>query len=204
MQRAEQLLKSAETEKRDLTTPEEGEWNRLHRTSRNLDERMSEIVNYREREAYLEPRRQRLGNAIRTDASTRRGDFRPNGQHRAGEWLANEIRALTGAGTTGGGAFTPSDNKSEFFDLLAAQSVFLKSGARQIRTERDSVVVPHLLTDTAANWTSEAAPIPQKATLQHGRGNRGSSPSTCAPGGSFRSTYPPGGSFRSTYAPEPR
>jgi hypothetical protein len=59
-------------------------------------------------------------------------------KHRAGHWLANQpamtegrdrlraqwglTRALVGSGTTGGGAFTPADNKQFFWDFLAAQS----------------------------------------------------------------------------------
>lgn len=80
-------------------------------------------------------------------------------EHRAGQWLANELRALVGSGTTGGGAYTPSDQAKIFFDLLAAQSVGLKSGLRTIVTDKDSLVVPRVTGDVGASWTAEAATI---------------------------------------------
>jgi HK97 family phage major capsid protein len=80
------------------------------------------------------------------------------GEHRAGRWLASELRALTGGSGTGA-AFTPSEFASYFFDLLAAQSVGLRSGFRVVQTDRDSLVVPRNLADQSAAWVAEAGTI---------------------------------------------
>jgi HK97 family phage major capsid protein len=90
-----------------------------------------------------------------------RPDFNEGGSRhtRAGDWLAREVRALVGSGVTGGGAFTPADAPSTFFDLLAAKSVALRSGIRRIMTDRDTVIVPRLSADAATGWVSEAATI---------------------------------------------
>ena len=67
--------------------------------------------------------------------------------------------ALVGSGATGGGAFTPAEAASYFFDLLPAASVALQFGIRQIRTERDSVQVPHVSADPSSSWVAEGAQI---------------------------------------------
>lgn len=81
------------------------------------------------------------------------------GEHKAGEWLAAELKALTGGGVTGGGAFTPTDYQTAFFDLLAANSVALESGLSVITTDRGEVIIPRLTADPAASWTAEGAAI---------------------------------------------
>jgi hypothetical protein len=103
----------------------------------------------------------------------RRGD--DSTKHRAGLWLANQpamiegrdriraqwglTRALSGSGTTNGGALTPSDQKTFIFDFLAAQSVFLRSGVVTMQTDRDSVIIPHATADAASGWVAEAGTI---------------------------------------------
>lgn len=82
-----------------------------------------------------------------------------------GDWLAHGIKAWVGSGTTGGGAFTPTEYARSFFDHLSAQSVGLASGFNVIRTTAHELKVPRLLTDSAASWTSEGATItPSDAT----------------------------------------
>jgi len=71
----------------------------------------------------------------------------------------DESRALVGSGSTGGGAFTPADMPSAFFDRLAARSVALKSGIVVVRTDRDSVTWPRLTGDVTADWVAEAGTI---------------------------------------------
>jgi HK97 family phage major capsid protein len=79
-------------------------------------------------------------------------------EKRAGTLFGIELRALAeGAGA--GAIIAPDQWGPGFFDLLAAQSVALRSGIRVIRTERDVVHVPHVVADPAANWTAEAATI---------------------------------------------
>lgn len=122
-----------------------------------LEQRLAEEASEFDRdEARLAAERALKGNIMYGDKG--HGD---DGEHRAGQWLANELRALVGSGVTGGGAVTPPDNSREFFDLLAAASVGLRAGFRQIRTERDSLVIPRLTADVGASWTAEAAAITQ-------------------------------------------
>ena len=68
---------------------------------------------------------------------------------KAGEWLASGIKAWAGSGTTNGGAFTPADVKSFFWDRLAAESVGLRSGFTVMTTAGDSVILPRVTADAA-------------------------------------------------------
>lgn len=79
-------------------------------------------------------------------------------EYRAGNWLASELRALTGA-TGLGAAMTPADQSAAVFDLLAPSSVLLASGVQIIRTERDTVAFPHLLTDASSGFVAPGATI---------------------------------------------
>lgn len=82
------------------------------------------------------------------------------GDVRAGTWLHGQILAAVSGGSGAGQAFTPPEySAGYFFDLLAAQSVALRSGIQVLRTENDSLVVPRLLSDQVAYWTSEGSPI---------------------------------------------
>jgi HK97 family phage major capsid protein len=76
----------------------------------------------------------------------------------SGEWLAAELRAITG-GSGAGAAFTPSANADFYFDRLRAESVFLKSGVQVIKTDRDSLNIPRLLTGAVADFVAEASAI---------------------------------------------
>jgi HK97 family phage major capsid protein len=77
---------------------------------------------------------------------------------KSGRLFGLELRAL--AESSGPGAIIAPDAWGPgFFDLLAAQSVALRSGIRVIRTDRDVVHVPHIVADPAAAWTAEGAPI---------------------------------------------
>lgn len=58
-----------------------------------------------------------------------------------------------------GQALTPTEAGKFYLDALVAESVFLRSGVRVIRTDKDSLSIPRLLTDGAANWTAEGATI---------------------------------------------
>jgi HK97 family phage major capsid protein len=80
-------------------------------------------------------------------------------QYRGGQALASELRALSGSGSTNGGAFTPAEFANFFFDKLAATSVGLRSGFSVIRTNRDSLVVPRWTADTTAAWVTEGSAI---------------------------------------------
>jgi HK97 family phage major capsid protein len=82
----------------------------------------------------------------------------PGGDLRAGLWLHGSLAAVSG-GSGAGDALTPPEYAGYFFDLLAAQSVALRSGIRILRTENDSLVVPRLLADQTAYWVSEGSPI---------------------------------------------
>lgn len=79
-------------------------------------------------------------------------------ENRAGDWLAQEIRTVTGA-SGAGAAFTPTQNASTFFDLLAPKSVFLASGVNLLTTDHDSLAIPRLLTDPTSAFVAEGDPI---------------------------------------------
>ena len=75
-----------------------------------------------------------------------------------GKLFGLELRAL--AESSGVGAVIAPDQWGPgFYDLLAAQSVLLKSGVRVIRTDRDAVHVPHILADPTAAFVAEAGTI---------------------------------------------
>jgi HK97 family phage major capsid protein len=82
----------------------------------------------------------------------------PAPDYRAGEWLASELRVLSG-GSGLGAAITPSQPATFALDHLAAQSVGLKSGFTVLSTDRDSLLIPHTLSDSTSSWTAEGAPI---------------------------------------------
>jgi HK97 family phage major capsid protein len=82
----------------------------------------------------------------------------PTSEYRAGNWLANELRAITGSAGLGA-AVTPPDLYDAVLDLLAPTSVLLASGVQTIRTDRDSVAFPHLLTDAASAFVAAGATI---------------------------------------------
>ena len=100
---------------------------------------------------------------LAVEKRTEQRSFVPESQHssgipKKGGLFGLELRAL--AESSGVGAVLAPDQWGPgFFDLLAAQSVALRSGIRVIRTDRDVVHVPHILADPAAAWTAEAAPI---------------------------------------------
>src|SRR5262245_14189417 len=75
-----------------------------------------------------------------------------------GRLFGIELRALAG-GSGAGAVISPDQWGPGFYDLLAAQSVALKSGVRVIRTERDAVHIPHITSDPAATFVAEAGTI---------------------------------------------
>src|SRR5581483_5869435 len=79
-------------------------------------------------------------------------------EYPAGSWLHTGLQAALG-GSGVGAVFTPPEFYRQAIDLLAPQSVALASGIRVIRTERDQLVIPHLLADQAAAWVNEGATI---------------------------------------------
>jgi HK97 family phage major capsid protein len=66
--------------------------------------------------------------------------------------------AVTGVSGLGA-AFTPQEAGKFYLDALVAQSIFLQSGVRVVRTDKESLSIPRLLADAAANWTNEGAAI---------------------------------------------
>jgi HK97 family phage major capsid protein len=65
---------------------------------------------------------------------------------------------LVGTGTPGSNV-APSENANAFFDLLAAKSVLLAAGAKQIRTDHHSLAVPRLTSDVVSAWVAEGDDI---------------------------------------------
>ncbi|MGZ7042942.1 MAG: phage major capsid protein, partial [Thermoanaerobaculia bacterium] len=67
-----------------------------------------------------------------------------------------EERVLVGL-TGSGDSFTDAGYAPRVLDFLAANSVVLKSGVTLIRTDKESVILPHLTSDvTAANYAQNA------------------------------------------------
>jgi HK97 family phage major capsid protein len=62
--------------------------------------------------------------------------------------------------SSGSGSFVaPPEHANYIFDRLAATSVGLRSGFSVISTDAQSLEVPRVLDDVAANWVGEAQPI---------------------------------------------
>lgn len=141
----------AAAENRALTTAEQNEHERLLADLDALDARIAQL-------AAEHSRADRAEQALASLRGTPTGN-RPGSE--SGQWLAAQLRALVGSGTTGGGAATPPDTPNMFFDRLAAASVGLRSGFRVLMTERDQVIVPRLTGDVGAAWTDEATAITQ-------------------------------------------
>ncbi|SBT51976.1 phage major capsid protein, HK97 family [Micromonospora auratinigra] len=78
---------------------------------------------------------------------------------RAGDLLAAEVRALTGASGMGA-VFTPAENAAFAIDFLRKRSVIFRSGVNVIRTTGDSIVIPHMTSDGTAGAIAESASIP--------------------------------------------
>jgi HK97 family phage major capsid protein len=76
-----------------------------------------------------------------------------------GDWLATELRAIN-TGTNPGAAFSPEENSKTVLDRLVAQSVFLASGVRVIRTKAESLVIPHMTGSAASAFVAEGDVIP--------------------------------------------
>jgi HK97 family phage major capsid protein len=73
-------------------------------------------------------------------------------------YLAGELRDLATSGALTG-ALVPSDYQLYLWDRLAAQAVALKTNPTVIKTERHSILLPHLLTDASAAWVAENGAI---------------------------------------------
>lgn len=139
---ADAILTRATTESRDLTADELRDHGRLTDEIRQVDDRLDDA-----RDAEI---RELRAAGVNSAAPA---------ENRGGLALAAELRALSGSGTTNGGAFTPTDFGSYFFDRLSAQAVALRSGITVVRTDRDSLTVPRLTADASSAWTSEAGTI---------------------------------------------
>jgi HK97 family phage major capsid protein len=75
-----------------------------------------------------------------------------------GHWLATELRAVS-TGADPGAAFSPTENSRTVLDFMAAQSVLMRSGVRVIRTNKESLTIPHLTSDAASAWVAEGGTI---------------------------------------------
>ena len=150
---AEALLSAVEARGTDFTKAEKAEWDALNTEMDVKDERIKELNETTARNADYDAQRAPLEDVVRPRY---RGDS-DSTAHRAGQWLASELRDLTGSGVSGGGSFTPSESKKFFFDILFAKSVGFRSGFRVISTARDSVIVPRLTADAASGWYAEGA-----------------------------------------------
>lgn len=139
---ADEIITRAQTESRDLTADESATYTERVAEAREVDDRIEDLLADQVRE-------------LRAASTRDSGEV----EYRGGHALANEIRGLTGSGTTNGGAFTPTEFASYFFDKLTATSVGLRSGFRVIRTNRDTLTVPHWTADTTVAWTAEAGTI---------------------------------------------
>lgn len=138
--RMKALHAKSERENRNFTSAEDAQFNTDHARIKQLD-------------LQIESREQAQKQEILSAAADTGGERYP-----AGEWLAQELRALTGdAGS--GASFTPYDAPDRFFDLLAAESVALRSGLSVIRTDRDELRVPRMTGDVGAAFYAQAATI---------------------------------------------
>ncbi len=145
------MVDTAEGESRSFNAVEAAQFTTIESELASLDDNIHTLSDIEERSARA------AGNPILNGEMYGRGST-PKGENRAGQWLAAEIRGLTGA-SGAGAAFTPAENATTFFDLLTSSSAFLASGVRQISTERDSLVIPRLTADTTSGWWNEGDTI---------------------------------------------
>lgn len=150
---ADQLLTRAADEERDLTSDELADHAQRVSETRDLDDRIEELLTEQVRELRAAP------TAAPTGAPT---------EHRYGQWLI-EQRANTidsGTLTAKGRAPLGNDVQTSWFDLVRPQSVLLDAFPwRVINTDRVSVDVPHLTVDGPATATSESASITGNAAF---------------------------------------
>lgn len=147
------VVDRAESESRSLNPAEQAEFSSIEAALTSLDESIATLSASEARSAQI------AGNPVISGLYGRESsNGAPQGENRAGNWLAGELRGLTGA-SGAGAAFTPAENSATFIDLLSAQSVFLASGVQQITTDRDSLVIPRLTADTTSGWFSEGDTI---------------------------------------------
>lgn len=135
---------------REFTPEERATDERLNATVVEFDGRMTSALASLAQGAAADEARAKFGGLI--------DPGRSGSEYRAGNWLANELRTITGSAGLGG-AVTPPDLYDEVLDLLPASSVLLASGVQVIRTDRDSVAFPHLLTDAASGFVAAGATI---------------------------------------------
>lgn len=157
-QRMQAFAAKVEARSDGWTATDRKAFDALDATYKEIAERLDELTEARADAASADRQRAPFEKIVRSSGPSTKNDTT---EYRAGNWLAGELRALVGSGTTGGGAVTPPGASTEFFDLLAASSVGLRAGFKQIRTDRDALVIPRLTADVGASWTAEAAPITQ-------------------------------------------
>lgn len=139
----------------DKTLTDSAKTERAARISEDIDQAETEaraFVEAGEREAEVRHIAGRSGLVLATGNT-------PEKRYGAGEWLAGELRALTGA-SGAGAAFTPEENARHFWDKFVPRSVLLASGVNLIRTDRDALNIPRILTDPVADFVAEATTLP--------------------------------------------
>lgn len=143
LKRAEELHKTAATEKRDLTAAERRDFERALAEAQQCAGQL-------ERDAEI---RAALGHAGRGGDGMATGGT--DGEMRA--WFANEFRDM--ASGSFGGALVPLDYQSKIWDRLVPMAVALKTGPTIISTDRKTISLPALTADAASGWVAEAGTI---------------------------------------------
>jgi HK97 family phage major capsid protein len=155
---AESILNSAETRVArhggDLSSDEQDRLDHIYSSIDALDERISELDENRRREQDLAASRTEWANNIKPDIGARSMH-----EFRYGNWLAEEIRAITSG--LANQSVAPSQFRKDFWDLLHADTVALRAGVGRIEVDKDQYRSPRLTADVGAAWTAEAATITQ-------------------------------------------
>jgi HK97 family phage major capsid protein len=136
-ERADLLVRAAADEERDLTADEMSQYSDAIGEEREAQDRIEQL---RDREV-----------AELRAAQVRSTETRPG----LGEMLMRTVTEASGLGA----AVTPPEFSASFFDRLAATAVFLQAGAPVVTTDRDSLTVPRVISDTTAGWVSEGNSI---------------------------------------------
>ena len=163
---AKAIADGAEAEKRDLTTRESSDFDAHMATVRQLDERITEVLEAREREEHLSEARAPYRSVLFGQEQPMSDDI---SGARSGvpimptysEYRQQEQRALA-EGTGGAGGFlVPDEYSRSWFDMLRAQSVVLGANPVILEATSDVLRLPKVASGTVVSMTAENATIAQ-------------------------------------------
>lgn len=144
------MLDKAKAENRDLLAGEQRKFDSLLREADELAGILGRFAAETKRRA-IAPAHQELRGADQRGADGRR-----------------ELRAMGETLLTEGAVLVPDQQYGQVWDHLAAEAVMLAAGARVVTTDRASVTIPKLSSDSVGTWTAENAEITESSPTMAG------------------------------------